>query len=161
MCKNISQCGICSAIGHATLDCFGREDCTKHKCIPCAGKHPSWSPDCPERKKKKEEARIAYNNRPTHFQDRTAHPYPAPPTPTVAPAPTAPASIAPASAAPAPAPAPASAPAPTLASTSQTRPPATFNILESWQTVQPRKAGRPCGSTKASRNTADIRAFTR
>jgi uncharacterized membrane protein len=81
-----------------------------------------------------------------HFQDRHHHPsHQAAPAPAMTPA-TAPAT------APAPAPAPATAPGPAMA-------PATAPD-RLWQTAGPKKRGRPPGSTKAAKNTADIRSFT-
>jgi hypothetical protein len=154
MCQNTLRYGICAAQGHIAIDCLRREDRMKFRCIPCAGKHMSWSPECPERKKRKEAAKEAYNNRPTHFQDRTAHPLPAPTTVlTLALALTS--TSTPAST---PAPAPAPAPAP-MASASTSA----LALALGWQTVQPKKRGpgRPPGSTRASRNTPDIRTFTR
>ena len=110
MYQNTLRCGICAALGHTALNCLRSEDRTKFRCIPCSGNYVSWSPECPKRKKRKEAAKAAYNNRPTHFQETT--PYGAllapAPIPVLAPAPT-----------PNPNFEPASTPASTLASISE------------------------------------------
>jgi hypothetical protein len=74
MCRNNPRCGFCGGLNHATDDCMLKEDKTKHRCVPCgtlAAKHPSWDYNCPTRAKQAEAAKLAYNTRPTLFQERT------------------------------------------------------------------------------------------
>src|SRR6266487_2347234 len=67
-CHNLQRCGVCAAPGHATNDCLGKEDCMKHQCVNCQGKHQSWARECPERKKQTIAAQEAYNTRLVWYQ---------------------------------------------------------------------------------------------
>ena len=115
------------------------EDRSGYRCVPYAGKHPSWSQDRPQRKKQKESAKLAYCARPTHFQDCHDHPsfhsnHQAAPTLVTATA---------------------------LALALATAPdPAPQLQTGRGRRQDKRKKGRRPGSTKAAKNTADIRSFT-
>jgi hypothetical protein len=50
LCRNSAQCGYCAALNHQTNDCKTKEDRAGYRCVPFAGKHPSWSQDCPQPK---------------------------------------------------------------------------------------------------------------
>jgi hypothetical protein len=67
-CRNTQRCGFCAAPGHATNDCIGKEDCTKHLCVSCQGNHTSWARECLVRAKHAEAAKLAYINRPARYQ---------------------------------------------------------------------------------------------
>jgi hypothetical protein len=172
MCRNTPRCGFCAGPNHATNDCIVKEDSSKHQCAPCGSptaQHTAWDHNCPVRTRHFELAKLAYSTRATLFQERAAA------TATVAPAPPA---------APATAAASAAAAATTLATPRDARAatepapePRTTTYQRPWQTVgskrmfSPRSSqgssepqakrpkGRPIGSTKASRNTKDIRSF--
>jgi hypothetical protein len=158
-CRNTQRCGFCAAPGHATNDCIGKEDCTKHQCVLCHGNHPSWAKECPVRAKQAEAAKLAYINRPAQYQAtsspvRRHQQITAPPL---------------------------NNEANQASQTSQDEPVITAVIdhpLEDWQepwievnhkrtpslrstSVPPAKRlrGRPVGSTRASKNTRDIRTF--
>jgi hypothetical protein len=67
-CHNLQRCGFCAAPGHATNECLGKEDRTKHRCILCKENHPAWARECRERIKQAEVAKLAYNTRPVRYQ---------------------------------------------------------------------------------------------
>lgn len=160
-CHNLQRCGFCAGTGHATNDCLGREDCTKHQCVQCKGNHPSWARECLVRGQHAEAAQAAYNTRPVRYQASTG---PARQIQT----PVGPSQR-------------AKAQETARTSTTTTEPlraAAVDHPLEDWQepwievnrkrTPSPRNAsappakrrGRPIGSTKASKNTKDIRTFS-
>ena len=159
-CHNLQRCGFCAGTGHATNDCLGRDDRTKHQCVSCKGNHPAWARECPVRAKHVEAAQAAYNTRPVRYQQASQKPMQ---HPRVLARPR---------------------PASTQENTRTSLPDeprvtaATDNPLEDWQ--QPwievshkransphgasdlpakRQRGRPLGSTRASKNTKDIRTF--
>jgi hypothetical protein len=152
MCRNTPRCGFCAGAGHTTDDCMSKEDRTKHRCIPCGtttAKHTSWDHSCLVRTKQVESAKLAYNTRPSFFQVRAQ-------TPEATPAPSA---IAPTSR-------PttyhrgqaATAPVPELILT-QDEDPSPRETTETIEAIAKRPRGRPLGSTKASKNTRDIRSY--
>jgi hypothetical protein len=67
-CHNLQRCGFCAAPGHATNECLGKEDRTKHQCILYKGNYPAWARQCQERIKQAEAAKLAYNTRPVRYQ---------------------------------------------------------------------------------------------
>ena len=67
-CCNIQRCGFCAAPGHATNNCIGKDDCTKHQCVSCQRNHPSWARECLIQAKHAEMAKLAYINRPARYQ---------------------------------------------------------------------------------------------
>ena len=67
-CRNTRRCGFCRALGHATNECIGKDDARSYKCVPCRGRHKSWSRDCLVHKKHVEAAQAAYNQRPARYQ---------------------------------------------------------------------------------------------
>jgi hypothetical protein len=67
-CYNIQRCRVCTAPGHATNDCLGKEDRTKHQCVNCRGKHQSWARECPERKRQTTAVQEVYNTQPVRYQ---------------------------------------------------------------------------------------------
>ena len=142
-CHNLQRCGFCAAPGHNTNDCLGKEDRTKHRCVLCKGNHPAWARECQVRIKQAESAKLAYSTRPVRyqaslgfvrqpqFQFRCARPQESSNTDL-----------------------PSSTEEPwievgnkRMSSRSNSVPPAK------------RPRGRPLGSTRASRNTKDIRVF--
>ena len=155
-CRNAGRCGFCGAPGHATNDCLGKEEKAMHRCIPCRGNHPSWARECPVRAKQAETARRAYNTRPARYQSSAGTQANRQRTPTAS---------------------QAGEPKSTTVNLEEPTP-AIDHPLEEWQepwievrskrTPSPRSTsappakrprGRPLGSTKASRNTMDIRGF--
>ena len=153
VCQNLLRCGCCAALGHVANDCLRKDDKSKHRCINCRGKHQSWARECPERAKRTTAARQAYDERPSRFQSlATLAPAAAP---ILAPA-------APASATPAIAQAKCSYQQPTVEDEEQEQ----WTQVGNRRTTSPptgppekrRKGpGRPLGSTKAAKNTKDIR----
>jgi hypothetical protein len=159
-CHNLQRCGFCAGTGHATNDCLGREDSTKHRCVQCKGNHPSWARECLVRGQHAEAAQVAYSNRPVRYQASTG------PVRRIQTA------VGPSQQTKA---------QETARTTNTTEALITTVIdhpLEKWQepwievnrkrTPSPRSAsappakrrGRPIGSTKASRNTKDIRTYS-
>jgi hypothetical protein len=149
-CRNTQRCGVCAAPGHATDDCLGKEDRTKHQCVNCRGKHQSWARECPERKKQTVAAQEAYSTRLVRYQVGAELPIQTrrtfifdspPPAPAAAPAP----------------------PAPTVEDESEEQwtQVGSRRMASSPQAGPPGKRrrgpGRPLGSTKASKGTGDIR----
>jgi hypothetical protein len=147
-CRNTPRCGYCSASGHSTDDCLGKQDPLRHRCVPCMGAHPSWSQECVERSKQRAKARMTCNSRPTRFYEPQERPIRPPlgesPIPTSIPSrPEGLHSTPPATAGPA---------------TTQGLP-TTGPKQTQWQKVGPKKRGRPIGTTKAAKNARDIRNY--
>jgi hypothetical protein len=72
-CGNTARCGFCAAPGHDTNDCLQKNNSAEHRCAVCASpeaRHKAWAPNCPERQKQVARARLAYSQRPSHFQVR-------------------------------------------------------------------------------------------
>jgi hypothetical protein len=65
---NLQRCGFCTAPGHTTNECLGKEDRTKYQYILCKGNYPSWARQCQERIKQAEAAKLVYNTRPVQYQ---------------------------------------------------------------------------------------------
>ena len=71
MCGNTAKCGFCAAPGHETNSCPFRHEPARHRCTVCAkpgARHTAWAPMCPERKKRVEQARQSFLQRPVRFQ---------------------------------------------------------------------------------------------
>ena len=156
VCQNPPRCGFCAALGHVVNDCLGKDDKTKHRCVNYRGKHQSWARDCLERAKRTEAARQAYNERPTRFQSQLPLTLGLGLAPTLAPAALASAAS------------DALAPAQVNCSYQQL----TVEDEQQWTQARNRRtigpptgpperrrkgSGRPLGSTKAAKNTKDIR----
>src|SRR5438045_3421016 len=169
-CRNTGRCGFCGAPGHATNECIGKDDPGTYRCVPCRGKHQSWSRDCSVRKKQVEAAQAAYNQRPARYQtygqgNRSSEQTPVlRPTRVVEPTVQVPGTQE-------PAPIPANTPA-TMPEFTFTSPHTAFTPASGWTTVrskrnqsrepsinggiQPVKRGRPFGSTKAAHNMREL-----
>ena len=159
-CRNTQRCGVCAAPGHATNDCLGKEDRTKHQCVNCRGKHQSWARECPERRKQTSAVQEAYNTRPVRYQVGAELPVQTKRTfifdLALAPAPALALALVPAPALPAP-------PAPTVEEEGDSE----WTQVGSRRTASSPPAGppgkrrkgpgRPLGSTKASKGTKDIK----
>jgi hypothetical protein len=185
MCRNIQRCGFCAGANHVTNDCIKKEDNTQHQCTVCSSrdaKHTAWHRECPARKAQVEAAKIAYNTRPNLFQERpnrtsitsniplpvhkqiqipiTGQYIPG----TIVPNPTQDIQegIAPEAEMtfPPTAPEPAQRPRNPLNRNPKIaiEPTESQRSTGSWRIVK-KKKGRPLGTTKASRNTKDIREY--
>jgi hypothetical protein len=174
MCRNTPRCGFCAAPGYATNDCIAKEDRAKHQCVSCGkgSNHTSWARECPVHERKVEAATMAYKFRPHRFQVRKesgmAGVSPArSPSPTFKPAVNLTEDTSPGFTFTA-----------GMPGRSATEPPSNgwmpageqpWRVVQSKRTPSPggvrappakRGRGRPLGSTRASRNTKDIRSFS-
>lgn len=67
-CRHTQRCGYCSRTGHKPEDCIVKDDSEAHKCANCKGRHAAWRRECPTVIDQRNQAQVAFNNRPTRYR---------------------------------------------------------------------------------------------